>query len=301
MKRRRILLLILLAPLIVVSVPMGYFLREWRHEQASRDLIAAIKANNTPAALAALNNGADPNANAYPDQLPSSFSERMKQLLDKILHPNSRSTSGTHITALAYLLEPHPPEGDVICDVDPTETLSLPHPKESPDLLKALLERGANPNTRGEYGFTPLYCAAAFGYNDSVLLLLQHGADVNAKGDTKGRMGTALHAAILHCKLQTVRLLLECGADVDMQGALVGTPLIVATFIKDAAKVQLLLDHHANLNLKTFDGKTALDFATDYEHGHGMKGIDTLLRKAGAKPGTGNIPEHQGPHGLVPK
>ena len=48
---------------------------------------------------------------------------------------------------------------------------------------KILLEAGANPNLPGEYGFTPLHYAAAWGHHEFVSLLLAYGADKEQTND----------------------------------------------------------------------------------------------------------------------
>jgi len=45
------------------------------------------------------------------------------------------------------------------------------------DIVSELLEYGANPNTCGSNGVTPLHMAAAYGHDDIVGTLLRHGAD----------------------------------------------------------------------------------------------------------------------------
>ena len=62
MKKRRALLLPLLVFLLIVGIPTGYVMREYRRERLHRDLIVAIKADDTNRALAALKSGADGNA-----------------------------------------------------------------------------------------------------------------------------------------------------------------------------------------------------------------------------------------------
>lgn len=61
------------------------------------------------------------------------------------------------------------------------------------EIVKMLLERGANPNATQERGFVPLHDAAANGNLALVQLLVKHGARVDAKADdgkTPGDMAT---------------------------------------------------------------------------------------------------------------
>lgn len=51
------------------------------------------------------------------------------------------------------------------------------------EIVKILLEAGADPNARQERGFVPLHSAAANGNVPVVQLLLQHGARADAKAD----------------------------------------------------------------------------------------------------------------------
>ncbi|TMA53279.1 MAG: ankyrin repeat domain-containing protein [Deltaproteobacteria bacterium] len=50
-----------------------------------------------------------------------------------------------------------------------------------PELIEVLLDAGADPNSQGRDGLTPLMWAAGQGLLDPVTLLLRRGADVNAK------------------------------------------------------------------------------------------------------------------------
>jgi len=88
------------------------------------------------------------------------------------------------------------------------------------EILEALLQGGANPNTVGQNCFsksTPLLHCAALSNTPALRALLQAGAKVNAV-DSRNR--TALHeAARFRWANPQVELLLEWGADVDARDA----------------------------------------------------------------------------------
>ncbi|HTG74680.1 MAG TPA: ankyrin repeat domain-containing protein, partial [Terriglobia bacterium] len=54
-------------------------------------------------------------------------------------------------------------------------------PQRSVDTLKILLDAGADVNSRGTRGLTPLHEAARWGWNAAVQFLVERGADLNAK------------------------------------------------------------------------------------------------------------------------
>lgn len=53
----------------------------------------------------------------------------------------------------------------------------------NPDLVRLLVDRGADVHARGAHGLTPLHLAASRGAEALVMLLLVHGADANAATD----------------------------------------------------------------------------------------------------------------------
>jgi ankyrin repeat protein len=68
-------------------------------------------------------------------------------------------------------------------------------------------------NAKDRFGWTPLIKAAMFGYNDIVKILLDRGADVNAK---TGLGCTALIEAAKIGHVRTVRILLDNNADMNL-------------------------------------------------------------------------------------
>ncbi|XP_054162692.1 ankyrin repeat domain-containing protein 49-like [Oppia nitens] len=72
-------------------------------------------------------------------------------------------------------------------------------------VMKLLIDSGANPTARTATGWTPLHSAAQWAHIDAVDLLLNCGADINAVSDGGN---TALHLAAKHKKRNLLELLL---------------------------------------------------------------------------------------------
>ncbi|MHC4890873.1 MAG: ankyrin repeat domain-containing protein, partial [Planctomycetota bacterium] len=71
-------------------------------------------------------------------------------------------------------------------------------------------------------GSTPLMITALVGQTDAAELLIEKGANINARSNDGG---TALHAAAFFCRTETVKLLLSKGADVNAKNSREETPL----------------------------------------------------------------------------
>lgn len=116
------------------------------------------------------------------------------------------------------------------------------------EVVKALLERGAQPNLPSrDQRFTPLHSAVATdaGASESeiVRLLLEAGADPNAKSREGG---TPLHAAAFTGDLEIAELLLAYGADPSETNAKGLTALDLARERRNVEVAALL--HHAVTN-----------------------------------------------------
>ncbi|KAJ6514666.1 hypothetical protein DFH09DRAFT_1431650 [Mycena vulgaris] len=113
-------------------------------------------------------------------------------------------------------------------------------------------------NLQSEIG-NPLQVTSLYGGTEIVRLLLENGADVNAKG---GVHGGALRVASRLGPIGTVHLLLEYGADVN---AMEGGALQAAAECGQTEIVRLLLDHGAETNPRGSYGR-ALQFASWHGH-----------------------------------
>ena len=109
-------------------------------------------------------------------------------------------------------------------------------------------------NAADAAGNTPLHHAAGYGNLNVFKLLLDNGADVNAKNRRKS---TPLHWAIRD--EAKVRLLLEKGAEINARQNDGRTPLYLAASLGNGnAVLRLLLDKGADPNLATANGNTSL-------------------------------------------
>lgn len=131
-------------------------------------------------------------------------------------------------------------------------------------LAEILLSAGAEIKISSTKGLTPLHLAvsAREGSPEIVRKLIQMGADVNAAeefGDT------VLHFATRSEKTENAKILLEAGANVHAVGRFGNTPLHSAAWKQKApaSLVKLFVDAKADVNAKNSVGETAVHIAAD--------------------------------------
>jgi hypothetical protein len=124
-------------------------------------------------------------------------------------------------------------------------------------------------------GSTPLHHAAGYGPLANVELLINKGADVNAKNR---RRSTPLHWAI-HDEAK-VRLLLSKGAEVNTRQAQGRTPLFLAAMLGDSVPtMRLLFARGADPNLASANGQTPLMMAAARGN---IEGTRLLIERGGS-------------------
>jgi uncharacterized protein len=102
-------------------------------------------------------------------------------------------------------------------------------------------------NTYSHDGWTPLHLAAFFGHRELAQLLLERGADVNARSKSErfARENTPLHAAAANRQVEVAELLVARGADVNARDGSGFTPLALAANSKSDLLMLLLLENGA--------------------------------------------------------
>ena len=114
------------------------------------------------------------------------------------------------------------------------------------DIMEILIAHGADPQQR-----TVMELAARGGHIEAVEVLLEHGTDINVKG-TDGY--TALNTAVGHRHVELVKFLLSRGADVNATASYGRTPLFTAYRARNVKIRRILLQHGADTTLEYGEG-----------------------------------------------
>lgn len=168
-------------------------------------------------------------------------------------------------------------------DINGTTPLIAATTAHHTSTIVVLMDRGADINIRDTNGGSALINAVFFGYQDSVAVLLKHknkipgkdleealmlaaglgysgivkdilkqGVNVNTKTP---KIGTALIAAITFKRADTIQVLINRGADINMPGANGELPLTLASHIGDEKIIKILnqasISKTAKKNIKT--------------------------------------------------
>lgn len=111
------------------------------------------------------------------------------------------------------------------------------------DVLKVLLDYGADVNGADHWGWSLLHYTSSGGYADMTKMLLEKGANPNIVERTEGR--TPLHYVALWGKKTVAEILLAHGANVDTRDWFGKTPLSLAKEGGHTEIIELLKKHGA--------------------------------------------------------
>ncbi len=257
--RRLIQLFVVLGILLVIGV-VGLFV--WlQRQQSGQKLLEAVEKNQLTVVAQLLSRGVDPNT-ANEDGVSAlmlASYHGFKPIAETLLQHGAKvdAKDNRQETALRLAGSAHP------------------------DVVKMLLEHGADANVRDFYGKTLLVAVCEGGADRdpaTLRLLLEHGADPNVAGDN----GTPLLYAInlgQHGNTEIVRLLLEHGAKPDAKDR-TETPALMCAVDKHSPEiVKALIAAKANVNATDSLGRTALKSAEDRQ----LTEIVTILKQAPGK------------------
>ena len=150
----------------------------------------------------------------------------------------------------------------------------------SVDAMAILLDAGAEPNARNQQDATPLIYAA---WNfEKTRLLVQKGAQVEVA--SKSGVTPLMVASRTHGNIATIRYLLDRGANVNAVDEFAEDALIRAAGAGDVDMLQALLAKGADPHHADKGGITALQFATAFMGSDRVR----ILAKAGADPNSFN-------------
>jgi ankyrin repeat protein len=208
---------------------------------------------------------------------------KMKLLIDRGANVNARSDTkytalmvatqyGIHSTPAVQLLLAHgadasQSQGKPLFNADP---LFLAAYGGNADVLPDLLKAGASLNGEmtliGTSNSDAISGAVRHGYLDVAETLVKLGAPVDR---TDARI-TPLVKAVLGDQVEMAKFLISKGADVNHVDGNGMTPLLYAASIDfgSPAMIDMLLKAGARADMKTKEGKTALELARQYKHTH---------------------------------
>lgn len=214
----------------------------------------AAKGDHTNAAETLLAHGAEVNARnplegGYKDWTPLHY-----------------AASGRHNeTAVLLLKHGADPNASITADgsgwAKGTTPLIMAAINGETDIVAALLDSKADPNTRDATGLSPLFAAMRVqdsGPTPTGLPMATPGLPTRT---LPGVLPTTAPISAVDKRKQIISLLLDHGADIEAESEQHKTPLMLACDRKDKVVVDLLLSHKASVNAKNPKGTTALHFA----------------------------------------
>lgn len=215
-------------------------------------LMQAIKAGNVKDVRELLDQGAEANAVGWP-----TTKSGLIYLLDRLDHS-------------AYYTE--------------RNALMLAATEDKAEIVRLLLEHGAEVNVETSSKMTALECAASSAKPENVRLLLEYGAGKDQKQLASAFVETASADAMMHSDQakyeECLLLLLQYGGNINSPDSYGNYALtLTAETADDSTTIRFLLQHGANPDVKDWSGYTPLKWAQEKNNSAGIQ----CLKKAGAK------------------
>ncbi len=144
------------------------------------------------------------------------------------------------------------------------------------EIVRFLVESGADVNAADGNGIVPIHSAAVRNNAEAIALLLAGGADIDAKEFGEH---TALHYAAMYNAADAAALLIEKGADIEARDDYARTPLLLCARERgEAQTARILLDAGADIDARDKFGTSSLELAA----WRGKKEVVDIFLDAGA-------------------
>lgn len=140
------------------------------------------------------------------------------------------------------------------------------------EMVKFLLAHGANPNEMDEGGMTPRHYAS----KHPKMFELMTGTDTEIINKKYKNDITLLEFAVKTLNFGTIKYLIENGASVNEKDSAGLTPLHWAVIFRDLEIVKYLVKNGANVKIKDDSGDTPLDIATERGYRKIVKYLETF-------------------------
>lgn len=234
-------------------------------------IVMAVASNNTATCRYLLQQGADANTIVPADYLNDDDElddEQVNEILGALGVKQDFLDDG--IESLIFTDTESPGE-DADC-------LMLAAIHGNTEIIKLLVEAGADATRSDSNKMTALMYAAANGHADAVSTLLAANADAKA---AESRGNTALHYAAMAGSPNSCKLLINAGCQVDTKNTTnFNTPLSVCCFSEDFSEstIEALLACDADINKKDADGHTPLMLSCLFQN----RELTALLLEKGA-------------------
>lgn len=123
------------------------------------------------------------------------------------------------------------------------------------DMVEVLLSAGEDVNERDNEGHTPIQVAVVKGHSDVVRLMAKNGADIFVKDLRKSNL---LHLAVKSESLEVLQTLLNIGLNLNARDVEGSTPLHLALSLQIVDISLFLINHSEDLEVADIDGYTPL-------------------------------------------